>query len=449
MSGKLPLAMLKIMKTRLNYGLVAVLLAFIVAATASGQTATPVVFPLVSMFGGIPWRGTVTLTAAQSRWTDGTNIYGGTFLRTNLPSGATNLTILCSPNGYTVNQDGIRQPYTFYLPPGLGTNPVNVLTLSTNIPTLTNYFAGAGTATKVNNSLGTNVNLQGIFNGVAAGQGVTNGASPTFNTVTLTNQGISLTVPSPFNVVSAGASVFNIWTNQDVFYGVDAGAVDAPAAAPLVFDLNTGIGAYAVQFNSTGLGNTGLGAGALQSSHTGWNNTAVGSQALMLLGAYNVAGGTNNIALGFNAGSAFQNNESGNIDIGNIGVAAENNIIRIGAGQTDTYLTGTLHGNAGGLTNFTGLVVTNSPTGYLTSGAFRTMPGLGFVSVSVIVTNTQIVWLTNQTSHAVVWMGNTIGVWTNYDNASLFVNSGDSVCVTNISGTGGGGLVGSWFQALH
>ena len=102
-----------------------------------------------------------------------------------------------------------------------------------------------------------------------------------------------------------------------------------------------------------------------------------------------------------------------------------------------------------GLTNLTSMVFTNTATGYLTTGSTQTTGAAGFLSVSVILTNTQIVWLTNQTSHVCVWMGNAVGVWTNYDHANIMCNAGDSVLVTNISGSGGAGLVQSYYQVLH
>lgn len=93
--------------------------------------------------------------------------------------------------------------------------------------------------------------------------------------------------------------------------------------------------------------------------------------------------------------------------------------------------------------------LTNSAANFLTAGLFRTMPALGFVSVSCVVTNNAIVWLTNQTSHYCVPMGNTTGLWTNYDNALLPVNLGDSICVTNPGSPNGWTLVSSYFQNLH
>ena len=110
-----------------------------------------------------------------------------------------------------------------------------------------------------------------------------------------------------------------------------------------------------------------------------------------------------------------------------------------------------LQGNGQGLTNLTGLVFTNSSAAgtFLSNGKTQTVNAAGFLTISVILTNTQIVWATNTTSGFCVVMGNTAGVWTNYDNAQLFCNPNDVVLVTNISGSGGAGLVSSYFQAFH
>ena len=108
---------------------------------------------------------------------------------------------------------------------------------------------------------------------------------------------------------------------------------------------NMAEGLYALGENENGMENTAYGAYALNFNPDGSYNTAIGYGALEELGAFQTLGGTNNIALGFNAGTAFTGNESFNIDIGNAGVAGENGIIRIGTPgiQTATYLTGTLN----------------------------------------------------------------------------------------------------------
>ena len=116
---------------------------------------------------------------------------------------------------------------------------------------------------------------------------------------------------------------------------------------------NTTVGVGALLENTTGIDNTANGFQALDFNTTGNNNTADGYRALGNLGEGTGAGGTNNIALGYNAGFAFTANESSNIDIGNFGVAGESKIIRIGVPgiHTATYLSGTVYANGVALTS--------------------------------------------------------------------------------------------------
>lgn len=86
--------------------------------------------------------------------------------------------------------------------------------------------------------------------------------------------------------------------------------------------------------NTTGAANTGLGDLTLLTNTTASGNTALGVNAL-----FNNTTGTSNIAVGQFAGFNWTI-ENGNIAIGNNGVAAESNAIRIGAGQTATYIAG-------------------------------------------------------------------------------------------------------------
>jgi hypothetical protein len=115
---------------------------------------------------------------------------------------------------------------------------------------------------------------------------------------------------------------------------------------------NTADGYEALFSNTSGSDNTANGLDALFSNTSGSDNTAYGLAALELntSGNYNTAdgfgalqnntGGSFNIALGYNAGASITG--SSNIDIGNPGLSTDTNIIRIGSGQTATYLAGTV-----------------------------------------------------------------------------------------------------------
>ena len=109
---------------------------------------------------------------------------------------------------------------------------------------------------------------------------------------------------------------------------------------------NTAVGSQALDANTTGTSNTAIGFAALTSNTIGGQNTALGAQALqtIITGTQNTAvgyqalfanTGSSNIAVGVNAGAQLTTGNS-NIDIGNIGVAAESNTIRIGTLGTQT-----------------------------------------------------------------------------------------------------------------
>ena len=87
---------------------------------------------------------------------------------------------------------------------------------------------------------------------------------------------------------------------------------------------NTATGTAALETNLTGAINTANGAFALFSNTAGESNTAIGDRTLL----FNITG-NGNIALGANAGVNLTTGDN-NIDIGNIGVAGESSMIRIG-----------------------------------------------------------------------------------------------------------------------
>src|SRR5262249_17932048 len=142
------------------------------------------------------------------------------------------------------------------------------------------------------------------------------------------------------------------------------------------------------------------------------------------------------------------NSGNNNIYIGNTGIDGDNGITRIGTAglQTNTFIAGTINGDGGGLTNLTSLTSTNQSS-FLVSGAFKTIPVLGFVSVQLCITNTQQAWLSNATTHEVRIMGSVNGTGTNFYNAMLPVKANDSVVFTNKTGTPA--FIGSWFDSIQ
>jgi hypothetical protein len=115
---------------------------------------------------------------------------------------------------------------------------------------------------------------------------------------------------------------------------------------------NTGIGYQALQANTSGSANTALGYAALNANVAGYNNLALGTWALLsegggdnntAVGTYAFLGltsGSGNLALGEGAGQGLTSGNN-NIYIGSSAPGNENNVIRIGSGQTQTFLSGT------------------------------------------------------------------------------------------------------------
>jgi hypothetical protein len=92
---------------------------------------------------------------------------------------------------------------------------------------------------------------------------------------------------------------------------------------------NSSFGRGTLRLNTTGGGLTAAGYATLFSNATGSNSTAFGYQAL-----YSNTTGNSNIALGYQAGFSVTGNN--NIDIGSLGSAGENGVIRIGTPSTQT-----------------------------------------------------------------------------------------------------------------
>jgi Chaperone of endosialidase len=148
------------------------------------------------------------------------------------------------------------------------------------------------------------------------------------------------------NTAVGGSALQNLTTgsqntaigNFALFHDIDGGGNTAIGLGALYNDTtgkaNTASGGDALYANTTGVGNTANGTFALYAGN-GSENTASGDSALVL------CGGNNNIALGAFAGKNLRTGDN-NIDIGNEGVTAEANTIRIGTvgTQTDVYIGG-------------------------------------------------------------------------------------------------------------
>jgi hypothetical protein len=156
---------------------------------------------------------------------------------------------------------------------------------------------------------------------------------------------------------------------------------------------NTAVGERALNDNTSGNDNTGNGRHALENNTNGKDNTAIGFEALSSL-----TSGSNNIALGSQASSNFVAGESSNIDLGNPGVSGDNKIIRLGSGQTNTFIAGVINGNGSGLTNLSAAqlgsgiiplaqlpaaVVTNNDAASVTLSGTFSGNGAGLTNINV------------------------------------------------------------------
>jgi hypothetical protein len=157
------------------------------------------------------------------------------------------------------------------------------------------------------------------------------GGYPNQNTAEGDNALFSLTTGNANTALGSNALYTNTTGGGNTANGVEALYSNTAGKS------NTATGVDALFKNTTGHSNTATGFQALQSNTTANSNTANGSFAL-----FSNTTGNLNIALGLNAGQNLTTG-SNNIDIGNAGVAAESNTIRIGNEVAFTDLGGNIH----------------------------------------------------------------------------------------------------------
>jgi hypothetical protein len=202
--------------------------------------------------------------------------------------------------------------------------------------------------------------IAGVINGIGSGLsnlnasrltsiGNTNGGSGNFfvgssgNATTSGSDNTAMGVDVLINNTTGGG---NTGYGEGALDGNTSGANNTASGA-LALDANTvgtgntADGAFALVLNSSGSGNSATGGQALDNNGSGSENTAVGFSALG-----NNTSGSYNIAQGYQAGYNITTGSS-NIDIGNMALATDTNIIRIGDGQTATYLVGNVYTPSG------------------------------------------------------------------------------------------------------
>jgi len=190
--------------------------------------------------------------------------------------------------------------------------------LSGTTASFANYSASGTYQIGGANVLNAPINTADTFVGLGAGYN-TDTANASFNVFLGTNAG---------------------WSNSEGQYNT---AVGMAALYATTASNNTAVGAYAMWNNVMGSGNTATGWRALNQNTGGNNNTGIGYSAL-----YNNDSGSNNVAVGYMSGYNLASEETNDIDIGNPGVAGENNVTRIGASQSAAYISGIYGVNVSG-----------------------------------------------------------------------------------------------------
>jgi predicted acyltransferase (DUF342 family) len=169
--------------------------------------------------------------------------------------------------------------------------------------------------------------------------------------------------------VGENSGTFTFTGTNNTAFGASTLSATTFVLAPSGND-NTAVGYNALTANENGHRNVAIGSSSLASNTIGTNNVAVGFEAMRLntFGQANIAigdqalesvintdaniaighralqnsTGNGNIAIGDIAGIALTGSEFGNIYIGNTGTVGDNQVIRIGQAQTDTFLIGNL-----------------------------------------------------------------------------------------------------------
>jgi len=188
----------------------------------------------------------------------------------------------------------------------------------------TNTFIGVGVVGAGNLSINGNFNTAFGYQSLYSNTGGTDNTASGYVALSANTTGIWNTATGSNALASNTQGYYNTATGTRALYSNTTGWE------------NTASGAEALSSNTTGLLNSGIGTFALYHNTTGNDNTASGSAALF----WNTAG-SNNTAIGFEAGSDATTGNF-NIYIGSqvYGSAGESNVIRIGSGQTQTYIAG-------------------------------------------------------------------------------------------------------------
>ena len=262
-------------------------------------------------------------------------------------------------------------------------------------------------------------------------------------------------------------------TNNNTFIGSSSGVSGNTSGS------NTSVGSSTfTALQATASGNSAFGVSAGSGITTGANNTFIGTFAgfAITTGSTNdvlgrsalsnqVGGGSFNICLGQSSGGNYTTTESSNILIGNVGVLAESNVLRIGtsgsgnAQQNKCFIAGvasvavssaqmvTINTSTGQMgsqaipTAITWSIITADQTAVVNNGyicnkgsaLLLTLPATAVVGDSIRVTgiNTALGWKIVQSANQQIFFGNqstTLGA-TGFLQSAAIGDSVEMVCV--------------------
>jgi hypothetical protein len=218
------------------------------------------------------------------------------------------------------------------------------------------WETGKGNSTGITYNTMGDVNGSGLStdDGIALFDGVTGKIikdstftiDPTSTNVRWKESSFGISLFSPFCDVSncffgKGAGNGFDGTVATCFGNTAVGNYALQQTASGTMNLNTAIGATALSSCiGPGGANTGIGAHSMLNLTTGFGNTAMGVQTL-----FNILTGEDNVAIGYIAGDNYTGSETNNILIGSsvLGTVGESDTIRIGNGQSNTFIEG-IHG---------------------------------------------------------------------------------------------------------
>ena len=253
----------------------------------------------------------------------------------------------------TTNSPGVAALSVLQAPSGDVTT-VSVLTQGHIITTETNTALGIGalvsnTTGERNTATGASAlffNTTGSFNTATGDSALFSNTTGSANTasgaralrdnttgVRNTASGIDALFSNTTGSANTASGVDALFSNTEGSFNTATG--DGALFSNTTGSFNTASGVNALTENTTGSSNTASGVTALAFNTTGFENTANGTAAL----GFNTTG-SSNIALGFEAGLNLTAGDN-NIYVGNPGVAAESNTIRIGdSGHANAFIAG-------------------------------------------------------------------------------------------------------------